>query len=501
MYMPNENNNIQYTIDSIKNLIGDKSKFAEKHFIIGKNTQINAVIVYTGGLVNKDVIDRDILTPLMLHVEENLYNIADIGDYLCKKYITMSSTVIETDINLAVEGIKRGKTVLLVEGYCNFIMVDTAEGNYRSITDPENESSTRGPRDGFIESLETNIGILRRRIKDKNFVIENYTVGRRSQTDLAIMYIDDIVDKAILKNIRDRITTIDIDSVAGNAIIEQSLEKHSYSIFPQIFYTERPDRVQAGLMEGKIAILSEGAPFALILPSLFFEFFHTAEDYYNRTLVASFSRIVRYIAAIIILTLPGVYITIIKFNSELIPATYIQSIIQSRKGLALTPFMSMIAMNLVIEFLREGGLRLPGKIGQTISVVGGIIIGDAALKAKMVSSTTLLVVGIITVASFLIPNYEMALSIRLLNYPAIILANWLGMLGVAMTIFFIIAYLCSLDSFGVPYFSFYKSDMKDLLIRAPIWKMNKRPVSTPNNNPIRQGDFKQKLRGKKNGKG
>lgn len=497
--MPDSKSNIQCAIDNIKSLIGSKSKLAEKHFIIGKQSPINAAIVYTAGLVNKDVIDRDILTHLMLHVEENLSGIAELGDYLCKKYITMSNTEIETDINKAVEEIKRGKTVILVEGYSNFIIVDTAEGIYRSVTDPQNEISTRGPRDGFIESLETNISILRRRIKDKNLVIENFTVGRRSQTDLAIMYIDDIVDKNLLKDIRDRITSIDVDTVTGTANIEQYIEKHTYSIFPQIFYTERPDRVQANLMEGKIAILLEGSPIGLTVPTLFVEFFETVEDYYNRTLVGSFSRIIRYIAAIIILTFPGIYITIIKFNSELIPSTFIQSIIEARKGLALTPFMSLLSMNLVIEFLREGGLRLPSKIGQTISVVGGIIIGDAALKAKMVSSTTLLVLGITTVASFLIPNYEMALSVRILNYPAIILANWLGMLGVAMSVFFIIAYLCSLDSFGVPYFSFNKSDMKDTLIRAPMWKMDKSPNSIPNNNPIRQGDLKGKFRGKKNG--
>jgi Bacillus/Clostridium GerA spore germination protein. len=497
--MPDSKNNIEFDIDSIKNLIGGKSKLAEKHFIIGKQSPINAAIVYTAGLVNKDVIDRDILTHLMLHVEENLSGIAELGDYLCKKYITMSNTEIETDINKVVEGIKRGKTVILVEGYCNFIIVDTTEGVYRAVTDPETESSTRGPRDGFIESLETNISILRRRIKDKNLVIENFTVGRRSQTDLVIIYIDDIVDKNLLKDIRDRITSIDVDTVGSNSAIEQYLEEHTYSIFPQVFYTERPDRVQANLMEGKIAILLEGTPFALTVPALFIQFFETVEDYNNRTLVGSFSRIIRYIAAVIILTFPGIYITIIKFNSELIPSTFIQSIIESRKGLALTPFMSMLSMNLVIEFLREGGLRLPSKIGQTISVVGGIIIGDAAMKAKMVSSTTLLVLGLTTIASFLIPNYEMALSIRILNYPAIILANWLGILGVAISIFFLIAYLCSLDSFGVPYFSFNKSDMKDTLIRAPIWKMNKSPNGIPNNNPIRQGDLKGKLRGKKNG--
>lgn len=497
--MPDSNSNVTCTIEQIKNLIGGKSKLAEKHFIIGKQVPVNAAIVYTAGLVNTDVIDRDILTNLMIHVEENISGIAELEDYLCKKYITMSNTEVETDINKIVEGIKRGKTVILLEGHYKFIMLDTAQGSYRSVTDPENESSTRGPRDGFIESLEINIGILRRRIKDKGFVIESFTVGRRSQTDLVIMYMDDIVDKNLLRKVRDKIAAIDIDSVSSNSILEQCLEEHTFSIFPQFFYTERPDRVQANLMEGKIAILLEGTPFALTLPTEFFEFFHTVEDYYNRTIVANFNRMIRYIAAIIVLTVPGVYITIIKFNSELIPSAYIQSLIASRKGIALTPFMSMISMNLVIEFLREGGLRLPGKVGQTLSVVGGIIIGDAALKAKVVSSTTLLVVGIVTAATFLIPNYEMSLSIRFLNYPAIVMANWLGMLGLVMTVFFIIAYLCSLDSFGVPYFSFYRGDMKDIFVRAPMWKMNKRPEGIPSNNPTKQSDWQSKLRGKENG--
>lgn len=497
--MADPNNNIACAIEQIRNLIGGKSKLAEKHFLIGMQNPKNAAIVYTAGLVNTDIIDRDILTHLMLHIQEDLNGIADLGEHLCKKYITMSNTEIETDINRAVEGIKRGKTVIIVEGYCNFIMLDTAQGSYRSVTDPENESSTRGPRDGFIESLEVNLSMLRRRIKDKNFVIESFTVGRRSQTDLIVMYIDDIVDKNLLRKIRDKITAIDIDSITANATFEQCLEEHTYSIFPQFFYTERPDRVQAALTEGRIAILLEGTPFALTLPTLFVEFFHTVEDHYNRTIVANFNRIIRYIAAIIVLTFPGIYITIIKFNSELIPSAYIQSLIQARKGIALTPFMSMLSMNLVIEFLREGGLRLPGRVGQTLSVVGGIIIGDAALKAKIVSSSTLLVVGIVTAATFLIPSYEMSLSIRFLNYPAIVMANWLGMLGVVMTIFFIIAYLCSLDNFGVPYFSFYASDMKDTLVRAPIWNMDKRPEAIPNNNPTRQSSWQSKLRGKKNG--
>ncbi len=490
---------LQENIANIKNLMGNGNELITKNFIIGKKTSIEASIIYVNGLANKDMIDRDILNPLMLHVEEDLINIAQIGEYICKKYIPMSNSGVETDINKVVDGVKRGKTAVLIEGYGDFITIDTAGGNFRSISDPLNETSVRGPRDSFIENLETNLSTLRRRLKDRNLKTEKVVVGARSQTDIAIMYIDDIVDKNLLKKIIDRITVIDIDSATSNSIIEQCIEEHTYSIFPQSFVTERPDIVQSNLLEGKIAILMDGTPFATTVPSLFTDFFQTVEDYYHRTLVASFVRLIKYTAAFMVITLSAVYITLIKFNSELIPLTFIQSIIESRKGIALTPFMSILSMNLVIEFLREGGLRLPGKVGQTISVVGGIIIGDAALKAKVVSSLTLLVVGITTVASFLIPNYEMALSIRMLNYPMIILANWLGSLGVAIGWFFLIAYLCSLDSYGVPYFSFHKGDLKDILIRAPIWKMNKRPEAIPNNNPVRQKNFRWKFRRGKNG--
>ncbi|WPC42463.1 spore germination protein [Clostridium sp. JS66] len=497
--MDNKKLTLQQNLDNIKNLMGNGMELVTKSFVIGNKNPVEASIIYVNGLVNKDMIDKDILSPLMLHVQEDLSNIPQIEEYVCKKYIIMSNTQLETDINKAVDAIKRGKTSVLIEGHSSFIIIDTTGGNFRSITDPMNETSVRGPRDSFIESLETNVSIIRRRLKDRNLKTEKVIIGVRSQTDLVIMYIDDIVDKNLLKKIKDRISVIDVDGVTANSIVEQLIEEHPYSIFPQSFATERPDIVQSNLLEGRIAVLMDGSPFAMTVPSLFGDFFQTVEDYYHRTLVASFVRIIKYIAGFIVITLSSVYVTLIKFNSELIPLTFIQSIIESRKGIALTPFMSILSMNLVIEFLREGGLRLPSKIGQTISVVGGIIIGDAAIKAKIVSSLTLLVVGITTVASFLIPNYEMSLSIRLLNYPMLILANWLGALGIAIGWFFLIAYLCSLDSYGVPYFSFHKSDLKDILIRAPIWKMNKRPEAIPNNNPVRQKNFRWKFRRGKNG--
>lgn len=497
--MNNEQNILQQNIDALKDLLGSKNELIIKRFDIGKKSSIEGAIIYINGLSNKDLIDRDILKPLMLYVKEDLSTIQNTEYFLNKKYITMSNSYIETDINKAADGIKRGKCSILIQGCNNFIMIDTTGGVYRNISDPQNETSIRGPRDSFVENLEINISILKRRIKDKNLIIESYTLGRKSQTDMVFMYIDGIVDKELLKEIQTKVSAIDIDNVQGTSIIDQCIEKHSFSMFPQTIATERPDKVQAKLMEGKIALIVDENPFVVTFPTTFFEFFQTVEDYYFRTIVSSFARIIRYIATFIVLALPPIYITLIKFNAELIPSEFIKSIVESRKGIALTPFMSILSMNLIVEFLREGGLRLPGKIGQTLSVVGGIIIGDAALKAKIVSSLTLLIVGTTTVATFLIPNYEMALSVRLIGFVNLIMANWLGMLGVTISLFFLLAYLCSLDSYGVPYLSFKKNNLKSAIIRAPIWSLNNNPESTPNNNPVRQGNYRWKFRRKKNG--
>lgn len=479
---------IQDIINKIKSLTGNPSELITRSLAVGKGLSIEATVIYINGLADKNIIDRDILTPLMLHADENFADMDNIDDYIFKKYITVGDSSIETDINKAVSGIKRGKTVVITQNSSNFIVVDTTGGVYRAIQEPANDISLKGPREGFVESLQTNVSIMKRRIKDKNLVTEQFTLGTRSQTDLVIMYIDDVVDKDYLKTLKEKINNINMDFVSENSFIEQCVEEHPYSVFPQVIGSEKPDVVEAKLMEGRIAFLLDGTPNVTTYPTVLVEFFQTPEDYYGRSMLASFIRIIRLLAVFIVITFPSIYITLIKFNSEMIPIEFIQSLVQSRKGISLTPFISLVAMQFTIELLREGGLRLPGKIGQTLSVVGGIIIGDAALKAKIVSPTTLLVAGISTVASFAISNYQMSIAIRSLAYPMLALSNWLGMLGIVIGWFFILSYLCSLENLGVPYLLFSKSDMKDLFIREPVTKMDKRPDAIPNNNSGRQNE-------------
>lgn len=501
--MNNTNNtlNLNQILDSFINKLGAKNPVVIKKFFIGKNNPLEAATIYINGITNKDIIDRDILKPLMLNVEESNFDYEGLNDYLCKRYISMCDTYVEKNIDNAVCNIKRGKTAVVINNVPDFIIVDTSGGVTRGISEPINESSLEGSKEGFVESLETNLGILRRRIKDKNLSVELLTVGKRTQTDLAIVYIDDVIDTDILNNIRNRITAIDVDSVQGTGIIEQLIEKHTYTIFPQVLTTERPDRVVANITEGRIALALDGTPLLAILPVIFSDFFQAVEDYNERTILSSFIRSLRIISVFIIIALPSIYLTFIRFNAELIPIKFVVPIIQSRKGIPLPPLLEILSMELMIEFLREGGLRLPSKIGQTLSVVGGFIIGDAAIRARIVSPATIVVVGVAAISTFIIPNYEMSLSIRLLRFPMLILSNALGALGIVTGLYIILVNLYSLDSFGIPYFFNNKyKDLKDILVRAPIWKMNNRPESIPNNNPIRQIDFRKSFRRKNNEK-
>lgn len=486
-------------VEEIIKKVGRESEVIVKNIILGKGENVEAWIIYVKGQAKESMIDESILKPLMLQINSELVLTEDLPEYLCKKYITSSNSKVSENIDEVVGSVKSGYTAIIVDDINTCILINTIGGNYRSISDPLNEYSVKGTRESFVENLDTNVSIMGRRIKDTSFTVEKMVVGRRSGTNVALIYIKDIVNEDALNSIRQRIQAVDVDFTTSNGILEQYIEKNTYSVFPELFTTERPDVVEANLMEGKIAILQDGTPNCLTAPAVFIEFFQGPEDYYQKTLVANLTRILRYIALILIITFPSIYLTLIKFNVELIPLKFIVPITQSRVNIALPPFFEILSMEIIVELLREGGLRLPSKIAQTISIVGGIIIGDTAIQAKIVSPPTLLIVGITVVSTFLIPNYDMSLAIRFLRFPMLILANFLGIFGISVGWFLIITHLYNMDSFGVPYFALNKEDMKDTFIRAPLWKMKRRPKDIAYKNIIRQGFFKNKFRGNDNG--
>lgn len=476
------------------------TKFNVKKINLGKGNNVKIALVYDKDLINRNMINDYILKPLMLHVDESFTGKENITEILVEKYICVDDIILQTDNEVIIDFIKKGSTAIFVPNSENTIIINTVKKDYKPILPPEIETSIRGPKEAFTESIESNLSVINRRIKDKNLRIERFIVGERSQTEVAIIYIEDIADEKLVNKIKERVNLIKVDHIKNAGYIEEYIENNSYTVFPQSFTTERPDVMAVNIMDGKIGILMEGSQQGITLPAIFIEFFQTVEDYNQKFMLSTVIRFFRVIAVVLVLSLTSIYLTLVKFNVELLPDKLLQPIVQSRVGIAFSPVMEIVSMELIVEFLREGGLRLPSKIGQTLSVVGGIIIGDAAIKSHLVSSTTLLIVGVSTVATFLIPNFEMSLAIRILKFPILFLTNALGIIGVSIGWFFILVELCSLDSMGVPYLQFKKSDMKDTFMRAPLWKMNKRPKAIPNKNPVRQKDFRKKFRGNGYGK-
>lgn len=480
-------NTLDKKVDLIKKEFNGKMPIVIRKFLIGSS--IDAAVIFIDVLVDKKKIDENIMKPLMFNVKRDLVTNKKTAEYIRQCFIPVSNSKLEKNFDNIITSIKEGCSVILINKVTDVIIISTPSGNHRSINDPVNESVIIGSREGFVENIETNINILMRKIKDKNLIVEDYNIGTRSQTRLSLVYIDGLVDYDVLNNIRNSINSIQVDSVITPSMLVQYMEKKMYSIFPKSYETERPDIVEANLMEGRIAVILNGAPNIIIAPAVFFDFFQGLEDYYFSSIISSFLRITRIIAFFLSISLPPIYLTFIKYNPQFIPTKFIVPIAQSRIGIPISPMFEIIAMEIFIELLREGGLRLPPKIAQTISVVGGIIIGEAALKSKIVSPTTLLIVGISAVSNFVIPNYNMSVSIRFIKFPMLLLADILGILGVTLSWLFIIIHLASQDSFGVPYFSIKASDIKDIFIRIPLWHLNRRIDTIPNSNKKSQTHF------------
>ena len=489
---------IESKINTIITALGPSTPIKVKNISIGKDPSIQGAIIYIDGLVDKNIINRDILNPLMIQISTSITLNSDTPSFLCSNYITAECSFIKDSIQEVSKNIKNGNTLLIIENVDNYVIIDTTGGALRPVSDPMNETSLRGSREGFVENLEVNISLLCRNIKDSNLSIEKFAVGRRTQTDLALVYIKDLVNTEALDELRDRINLIDVDSITGTGALQEFIDENPYSLFPMCLATERPDRVTPNIMEGRIAVILNGSPFVLTIPSVFVEFFHTVEDYNARTISANFIRFLRFLSVLVVITLPSIYLTLIKYNGELIPVEFVVPVVQSRIGISLSPFMEILILELLMEILREGGLRLPSKIAQTLSIVGGIIVGNAAVQSNMVSPTTLLVIGITIIASFAVPTVDMSLSIRLLRFPMLFLANSMGIMGVATGYTLLIIHLSSLENFGVPYMEFNKDDLKDTFTRAPLWKMNTRPSIITNRNKKRQTNFMGKFRGNKN---
>ncbi|MBS3970108.1 MAG: spore germination protein [Clostridia bacterium] len=450
-------------------------------------------LLYIEGLCDIEMIEHRIIRPLLkARSAEKSLTIKSIKDSI----LPVGDISLTKCADDAIGKLFSGNTLLFTHDEEDILAIDTAKIPERAVTDPAIETVVRGARDSFTESIKTNISLVRKRIKNNNLKVENTILGQRSNTSISIMYIDDIVLPDLLHEIKKRLDTIEIDVVLESGYIEQLIEENTFSPFPQILYTERPDKVAASLLEGRVAIFTDGTPLVLIAPAVFNEFFISSEDYYERVLYGSFLRFFRFLASIIGLVTPAFYIAFSSYHPEMLPTELILTISGGRANVPFPPIVEIIAMEFTVEIIREASIRLPGQIGPTLSIVGALVLGEAAVSANLVSPSLIIVIALTTIGNIAIPNYSAGASLRLLRFLLTFITAILGLFGLVIGLIFILIHLTSLKSFGIPYFApygpFRVKDVKDTLIRLPMKNINTRPRYLRPLDKIRQAKRRRK---------
>lgn len=359
----------------------------------------------------------------------------------------------------------------------------------RQVSPPEVEFSVVGPKESFVESIDININLIRRRLPLPELMVDDVTVGKLSKTKVSILYIEGITNMENVNTLTQRLKDLEIDQVNDSSTITQLVQDNHNSPFPQLIDTERPDRIAAALVEGKVAVLVDGAPHGLIGPTNLVEFFSAFEDYFLNWLVASFFRIIRFFAVLFSILITPIYVAVLTYHYELIPKDLVSALVTSRSAIPLPPILEALVLELAIELLREAGARLPTKVGQTIGIVGGIVIGTASVEAGLTSNVLLIIVALAALASFTTPVYQMGNTIRLIRFPFLLLAHYIGLLGVAICFSFLLIHLLRLTSLGRPFLEpLYPprlTDLKDAIIRMPISFQSKRPIQLQTEDTMR----------------
>jgi spore germination protein len=401
---------------------------------------------------------------------------ADGSDFseLINSGITTADIKVITNLDEGIEEILVGNTLMLVDGYCKALIISSKGFPKRSVEKPENEAVIQGPKEAFTESLRVNTVLIRRRIRDTSLKCEQLKLGSVTKTDIALMYIEGSVDKKALAILRKRLDSLNVRAILDSGYVEQYIEDSTLSPFPQLQLTERPDKVAAELIEGRIAVVVDTSPFVILVPTVLASFYQSSEDYYERFEIMSFVRLIRYIAGFLAYTLPGLYIAVICFSPELLPTKLALRMAGERADIPISSLGELLIMELTFEALREAGIRLPSAIGSTLGIVGGIVIGQSAVEAGLVSPMVVIVVALTGICSFSIPNNSLISAYRLIKYIVLALSYCLGTAGFVIGNILVMLHLCSLKSFGRSYIEPFGglgkglgATIRDTIIRLP----------------------------------
>jgi spore germination protein KA len=389
-----------------------------------------------------------------------------------------------------VWNILSGYAVLIIEGLTQALAIQINGIETRSINEPTTQTIVRGPKDGFTESIGTNISLIRRRLKNPHLRFESYYIGKDSHTSISVAFIEGISNEKIVQEVRNRVMKIQTSAIFDSGSLEDFITDKTWTPFPTVYSTERPDTIAANLIEGKIAILVDGSPFVLLVPVGITDFFQVSEDYYQPFMMSTFIRWIRYLAFFISLILPAVFVSLITFHYELIPTPLLISIIAQREEVPFPAFVELLIMEITFEVLREAGARMPRAVGQALSIVGALVIGQAAVEAGIISNTMVIVVALTAISSFVSPVYSFSNAPRLIRFALVFLSALLGLYGLLLGLVVMVAHLASLRSFGIPYLApvapLIIEDQKDVFVRYPMWGMKTRPLFLNTKTPLKQ---------------
>jgi len=441
-------------------------------------------VVWIDGLVDKQLIQDHVIKALLIFGREMPPAAgADRFLLLIKESFLTAADLKESDnFGEAVLAVLSGDTLLLLDGVGKTLIISSRGWEKRSIQEPSTEAVIHGPKDGFTETFRINVAQVRRRIKDPNLKIKTIRLGRHTRTDVAVMYIKGIANPKVVEEFLKRLDKVDVESIMDAGYLEQYIEDSWASPFPLFRRTERPDVVSAALLEGCVALICDNTPYALIAPVTFWSLFHSAEDFYERWHIATLVRYLRFLAVFTATSAPALYVAFVSFHPGLLPTDLALSIGASREGVPFSSSIEALIMMTALELLREAGVRLPGPIGQTIGIVGGLVVGEAAVRAGIVSPIMVIVIAVNAISSFAIPSYSVAIGFRLLTFIFLALSSLAGLYGIAIGYIWFVLYLCTLKSFGAnyldPFVNLDPEKMEDLMVRYPLRFMSKRPDFT-----------------------
>ncbi|MGI6359414.1 MAG: spore germination protein [Bacillota bacterium] len=442
-----------------------------------------AALVYIDSLNKQDIIGELVLQPLLLTIGglPKVKAGRPLVELLGSSVLQVGGLAYSSDVLSLEQSVLNGDCLVLVDRADLAIILSTAQSPERPIMEPNTERPVRGPRASFTENLITNVSLLRRWMRNKDLVLERMTIGERSHTQVGIIYIRKLVQDELVQEVKHRLSRIRIDSILESGYIEQLIEDNPWSIFAQVGNSERPDVVIAKLQEGRVGIVIDGTPLVLTVPMLFAEGLQTPEDYYSRTLYSSLVRLIRFVALLVATALPALYVALVSYHQELIPTPLLVTMSATAEGTPFPAYLEMLLVILIFEIVREASLRLPANIGQAVSIVGTLVIGQAAIQAGLFGAPAIIVAALTSLSSFVITPHGDASTI--LRFLLTIVAGFSGLFGMLIAALFLLVHLCSLRSFGVlylwPWAPFSASGQKDLFVRAPLWMMRQRPQALP----------------------